>query len=99
MSAESHLEATLPPPEKIAEGEWHALDVQAVLRHLEVQEGGLTSEQVARRLQHYGPNELREAPRPTFWQMLWEQLNNFVVWLLIAASLVSALLGDYLEAS
>ncbi len=31
--------------------------------------------------------------------MLWEQLNNFVVILLIVASIISALLGDYVEAA
>ncbi len=31
--------------------------------------------------------------------MLWEQLNNFVVILLIVASVISALLGDYVEAA
>src|ERR1044071_5599256 len=30
--------------------------------------------------------------------MLWEQLNNFVVILLIVASVISAVLGDYVEA-
>ncbi len=78
---------------------WHALPVEEVLRHLEVQENGLSAEQAARRLQQYGPNQLQEAPRPTFWHMLWEQLNNFVVILLIVASIISALLGDYVEAA
>jgi len=77
---------------------WHALTAEDVLRHLEVQEEGLSTEQAARRLSQYGPNQLQEAPRPTFWHMLWEQLNNFVVILLIVASIVSALLGDYVEA-
>jgi Ca2+-transporting ATPase len=31
--------------------------------------------------------------------MLWEQFNNFVVILLIVASVISALLGDYIEAA
>ncbi len=78
---------------------WHALTLDDVLRHLEVQEDGLSSEQAARRLRQYGQNQLQEAPRPTFWHMLWEQLNNFVVILLIVASIVSALLGDYVEAA
>ena len=78
---------------------WHALPVEEVLRHLEVQENGLSAEQAARRLQQYGPNQLQEAPRPTFWHMLWEQLNNFVVILLIVASIISSLLGDYVEAA
>ena len=84
---------------KVPQREWHALKTEEVLNHLEVQGNGLTSEEVKRRLEHYGPNQLKEAPRPTFLQMLWEQLNNFVVILLIVASLISALLGDYVEAA
>jgi P-type Ca2+ transporter type 2C len=84
---------------KIEEKAWHALTAEDVLRHLEVQEEGLSAEQAARRLAQYGQNQLQEALRPTFWHMLWEQLNNFVVILLIVASIVSALLGDYVEAA
>jgi Ca2+-transporting ATPase len=84
--------------EPVKDEAWHALSPEDVLRHLEVQEDGLTDEQAARRLAQYGPNQLQEAPRPTFWHMLWDQLNNFVVILLIVASIVSALLGDYVEA-
>ncbi len=78
---------------------WHALDAAEVLRHLEVQADGLSSEEAARRLAQYGENQLQEAARPTFLKMLWEQLNSFVVILLIVASLISALLGDYIEAA
>ena len=86
-------------PAAMMRQEWHALKAEEVLHHLEVQGNGQTSEEARRRLQHYGPNQLKEAPRPTFLQMLWEQLNNFVVILLIVASLISALLGDYVEAA
>lgn len=79
--------------------EWHAWEAQEVLEHLQVQGNGLTSQEAKRRLEYYGPNQLKEAPRPTFWQTLWEQLNSFVVILLIVASVISALLGDYVEAA
>jgi Ca2+-transporting ATPase len=85
--------------ESTAQQEWHALKAEEVLDHLKVQDNGLTSEEAKKRLEHYGPNQLEEAPRPTFLQMLWEQLNNFVVILLIIASTISALLGEYIEAS
>lgn len=81
------------------EHEWHSLDARQVLDHLKVQGNGLTTQEAQRRLEHFGPNQLKEAPRPTFWQTLWEQLNNFVVILLIIASVISALLGDYVEAA
>src|SRR5512142_3068525 len=79
--------------------EWYALKAEEVLSHLEVQQDGLSSAEAKKRLEEYGPNQLKEAPRPTFLQMLWEQLNNFVVILLIVASVISALLGDYVEAA
>ncbi len=83
----------------IPKRDWHALAVEEVLRHLEVQDNGLSSEEAARRLAQYGENQLREASRPGFWHMLWDQLNNFVVILLIVASVISALLGDYIESA
>jgi len=83
----------------IEQHEWHALNTEQILKHFEVQDNGLTSEEVKKRLEHYGPNQLKEAPRPTFLKMLWEQLNSFVVILLIVASLISALLGDFVEAA
>jgi P-type Ca2+ transporter type 2C len=78
---------------------WHALPAKEVFDHLKVHEGGLTSAEAAQRREQYGPNQLTEAPRPGFLQLLWEQFNNFIVMLLIVASIVSALLGEWVDAS
>ncbi|MGA2488658.1 MAG: cation-translocating P-type ATPase [Anaerolineales bacterium] len=78
---------------------WHALSPEEVLEHLKVRENGLTSTEVTRRQVHYGPNQLTEAPRPGFIQLLWGQFNNFIVMLLIAASIISAMLGEWVDAS
>jgi Ca2+-transporting ATPase len=59
---------------------------------------GLSDQVVQERLAEIGHNELQEQPRPGFWSMLLSQFNNFVVIILIVASLISLLLGDYLEA-
>ncbi len=88
----------IPPVDSLKETPWYALPPEEVLRHLQVSETGLTTEEARRRLETYGPNQLREAPRPTIWQMLWEQFNNFIVMLLIVASLISALLGEWIDA-
>jgi len=77
---------------------WHALGAEQVLRDLKVHDEGLTTAEAEKRLAHYGLNQLNEAPRAGFLAMLWDQLNNFVVILLIVASIISALLGDYVEA-
>ncbi len=79
---------------------WHALSPEEILETFRTApETGLTSEEVEKRLQEYGPNQLDEAPPTTFWQMLFEQFNNFVVIMLIVASLISAVLGEWVEAS
>ncbi|MCL5612282.1 MAG: cation-translocating P-type ATPase [Chloroflexi bacterium] len=78
---------------------WHALGTEDVLRDLEAHDNGLSSEEAAQRLHQYGHNQLHEAPRPGLLATLWDQLNNFVVILLIVASIISALLGEWVDAS
>jgi P-type Ca2+ transporter type 2C len=79
---------------------WHALGSEEVLALLETRpETGLTAEEATKRLETYGPNQLTEAPSTTIWQMLIQQINSFVIILLIVASIISMILGDYIEAS
>jgi P-type Ca2+ transporter type 2C len=79
---------------------WHALQPDEVLIELHTAaDRGLTAQEAEQRLQQYGPNQLQEAPPTTFWQMLWEQFNNFVVIMLLVAALISAVLGDWVEAA
>ncbi len=78
---------------------WHALEVELVLENLDVPvESGLSSAEAKNRLEKFGYNELREQAGRTFWQKLWEQINSFVIWLLISAAVISAVLGDWVEA-
>ena len=80
--------------------DWHALTPEQTIEQLDTpREGGLSSEVAARRLEYYGPNKLDEAPGISFWQMLLDQFNSFVVIMLIVAAIVSALLGDWEEAA
>ena len=78
---------------------WHTFDIQEALERLDVSRAeGLSDAEVERRLKAYGPNELEEAPPTTIWEMLRDQFVNFVVILLVVAALISALLGDWIEA-
>ncbi len=79
---------------------WHSLPVQEVADKLKTDlEEGLTSKETEARIKEYGLNELAEQPRPGFWQLLLRQFDNFVVMMLIAASGISFLLGETVEAS
>ena len=70
-----------------------------VLHDLQVRDTGVTAHEAEERLQRFGPNQLEEARPIGFLTVLWEQLNNFVVILLIVASAVSGLLGEWIDAS
>ena len=87
-----------PASSDLKDSEWHSLSLDDTLRRLAVQENGLSSEEAENRLKQYGLNQLSEAPRPGFLSRLWDQLNNFVVILLIVASIISALLGEWVDA-
>ena len=79
---------------------WHALTTDEVLEKLDTGlQTGLTSAEAAHRLEQYGPNQLAEKPRPGFLRLVLDQLNNFVVILLIVAALVSLLLGEAVDAA
>ncbi|MCC7360794.1 MAG: cation-translocating P-type ATPase [Anaerolineales bacterium] len=78
---------------------WHSQSPEAVAQALTTSLiQGLDPAEAARRLATHGPNELREAPRPPFWRLVLAQFTSFVVMILIVASLISAVLGEWVEA-
>ncbi|MCZ7538741.1 MAG: cation-translocating P-type ATPase [Anaerolineae bacterium] len=78
---------------------WHAISVIEALQLLQTDRAkGLTPQEASDRLAQTGPNALREQPRPTFWHRLLAQFQSFVIYVLIFAALLSAALGDWIEA-
>jgi Ca2+-transporting ATPase len=78
---------------------WHSLDAGEIFRMFgTTPDSGLSEEEAKKRLGVCGPNELREAPRPGLPSLILEQFNNFIVIVLIIASMISAVLGDIVEA-
>lgn len=55
---------------------------------------GLTAAEVKKRLEKYGPNELKHKEGPTLIEMFLSQFKDFLVLILIAASIVSILVGE-----
>jgi Ca2+-transporting ATPase len=78
---------------------WHAVETSDVVRALQTSPGqGLSSSEAEKRISIFGLNELAGAPPPSILKLILEQFNNFIVIVLIVASILSALLGDYIEA-
>ena len=64
--------------------EWYQLSTNDVLQKLESDpENGLTSAEAAKRLEQFGPNELVEKGSKSPWLILWDQLKEPMVIVLI----------------
>ena len=75
--------------------EWYQLDTEEVLQKLQTDpEVGLSSAEAQQRLEQYGYNELIERGVKSPWLILWDQLREVMVVILIIAAIVSAFLGD-----
>ena len=61
-------------------------------------ERGLSEVEAAARLEKYGPNQLIEQGGRSKWEILREQLSGIMVIILVAAAIVSVVLGDYTDA-
>ncbi|MCK9368319.1 MAG: HAD-IC family P-type ATPase, partial [Metallibacterium scheffleri] len=59
---------------------------------------GLSTEEVARRLRETGANEIHREDGASTWRLLAAQFASPVVWLLLGACLVSAVLGEVTNA-
>ena len=71
---------------------WHALDPEQVRDELEIPPTGLTEAQASQRLQQYGPNRLPAPAGRSLWSRLLGQFNNVLIYVLMTAVLVTALL-------
>ena len=79
---------------------WHALSREQVLEKLDSGLGkGLSSQEASERQKKYGPNQLAEGKNTTFWQMVYDQLNNFVIIMLMVAAIISAIVGEPVDSA
>ena len=79
-------------------GPWQ-MEAGELARQLAVDpEKGLTSVEARSRLQKYGPNLLKEKAAANPWLILAEQFNDFIIWVLMAAALVSGFMREWVDA-
>jgi len=78
---------------------WYALSGEDVLRQLDTTlEQGLSEKTAEQRLAKYGPNELPSGEQVSIWQMIVSQFTDVMVLVLIAAAVVSVIIGDVKDA-
>ena len=70
---------------------WETLRKEEVLQKLKTDKrGGLAKQEVENRQKEYGKNKLKEKPKETIFMRFIKQFNDFMIIILIIASIISA---------
>ncbi|KKH19351.1 calcium-transporting P-type ATPase, PMR1-type [Methanosarcina mazei] len=77
---------------------YHDEAADAVLKTLDTSETGLSSGEAENRLKKYGKNELKEEEKTSAVKLFLSQFKSFLILILIVAALVSAFLGELVDA-
>ncbi len=73
-------------------------DIKETLKALKTSEKGLSSEEAKKRLEEHGLNEIKEEKGISPLKIFISQFKSIVVWILIAATIISAFLKEYIDA-
>lgn len=76
---------------------WHALSKEQIEHALQTRVGGLTDAEARNRRAHYGPNQLPPPKRRGPLQRLLMQFHNILLYVMIGAAVITALLGHWID--
>ena len=78
---------------------WYSKTAEETVQELRTDPAtGLSSREAARRLQEWGPNRLADKKKTPLVFLFLAQINDMLIYILLAAALVSALLGEVSDA-
>src|SRR5262245_9384139 len=74
--------------------DFYKLNVPDALKNLQTTDSGLDDAEVSKRQEQYGKNVLPVEEGTSWFQLIFGQFTDLTVIILIAAAVISALLGD-----
>jgi Ca2+-transporting ATPase len=78
--------------------DWSTTTIDAVASDLQSPETGLEPEEATGRLTQFGPNRIDDTKGRSRLAIFGDQFKGFLTYVLVAAALISAFLGDWIEA-
>ncbi|MFC1937534.1 cation-translocating P-type ATPase [Chloroflexota bacterium] len=78
--------------------DWYRLESTQVLASLKSSASGLSQQEAERRLTEFGPNELVKKEGISPWAIFLEQFKSFLIIILLIAVVLSAILGEVIDA-
>lgn len=73
---------------------WHQKAIKEAIDDLKSSIHGISSEEAKKRLEEYGPNELKEGKKKTPLGMFLDQFRDFMILVLIAAAGIAGAMGE-----
>jgi len=77
--------------------DFYRLEKGGVLSALKSGNAGLSDSEALSRINEYGKNELTKKKGTKIFKIIWNQINNYVVYILVAALIISFLLKEFLD--
>ena len=77
---------------------WHAMEIDETMKQLNTKNTGLSQEEVQKRLQQYGTNELQKEKGTSAVKIFIEQFEDLLIVILLIATGLSIYLGEITDA-
>ncbi len=77
---------------------WYSIEIEEIFDILKTKKEGLTKKEAEKRLEKYGKNELPRKKSTNIFQILWEQITDPIVLLLIITVIFSFVIGEIIDA-
>lgn len=85
-------------PPHVAAGHWHLQDAHELARQHGVDPAlGLHEEEISRRAELHGPNEIQARPGRGLAGLFLDQFKDFMILVLIAAAVISGVIGELVD--
>jgi len=76
---------------------YHSYDAEECIEKLDSSKKGLQKEEVDKRFEQFGPNELEEKEQTSVLQLIIKQFKDFLVLILIIAAVIAFLSGKMID--
>jgi Ca2+-transporting ATPase len=78
--------------------QWQSLTIEETIEALEANPEGLHVPEAEARLEKFGFNEIKEERKVSIWELLISQVKNPLVYVLVAAAIISLAAGEAIDA-
>jgi Ca2+-transporting ATPase len=76
---------------------WHKLTIEKIFELTGTSAAGLSAKDAAEKIRQYGKNELQEKKKKPAWLLFLHQFKDFMILILIAAAVISGIVGDVID--